>query len=74
MFSIFKPDPIKKLDKRYRAMLEKAMLAQRNGDIKAYSKLTYEADQIHHEILQLKKIDKASGWVIKEEILDSEGV
>lgn len=55
-------------------MLEKAMLAQRNGDIKAYSKLTYEADQIHHEILQLKKIDKASGWVIKEEILDSEGV
>ena len=46
MFSIFKPDPIKKLDKRYRAMLEKTMLAQRNGDIKAYSKLTYEADQI----------------------------
>lgn len=56
MFSIFKSDPIKKLNKNYEAKLEKAMMAQRNGDIKSYSQLTFEAEVIHNKI---KKIESA---------------
>ena len=43
MFSIFKADHIKKLNKTYEAKLEQAMHAQRNGDIKSYSMITAEA-------------------------------
>ena len=46
MFSIFKKDPIKKLDKLYENKLEEAMQAQRKGDIKSYSKITAEAEKI----------------------------
>lgn len=55
MFSIFKSDPAKKLNKLYEAKLEQAMLAQRNGDIKSYSELTYEAEEINKKIAALKK-------------------
>ena len=40
MFGLFKSDPAKKLLKQYKAKLEKAMHAQRNGDIRSYSFLT----------------------------------
>ena len=53
MFSIFKRDPAKKLKKRYFAKLEQAMLAQRNGDIKTYSELSAEADEIDKQIAKL---------------------
>lgn len=53
MFNFLKSDPIKKLDKEYGALLEKAMQAQRNGDIKGYSELTEQAEAIK------AKIDKA---------------
>jgi len=59
MFSIFKSDPVKKLNKAYKAKLEEAMLAQRNGDIKTYSLLTEEADSI------LEDIQKIESEVIK---------
>ena len=52
MFGFFKKDPAKKLQKQYEAKLHEAMLAQRNGDIKTYSFLTQEAEEI------LKAIDK----------------
>jgi hypothetical protein len=55
MFSLFKKDPIKKLNKTYEAKLEQAMHAQRNGDIKSYSMLTEEAEKINKEILALEK-------------------
>ncbi len=55
MFSIFKRDPIKKLDKAYEAKLEEAMLAQRNGDIKSYAALTSEAENIKKDILILQQ-------------------
>ena len=45
MFSLFKSDPSKKLRKRYQATLERAMLAQRGGDIKSYSFITAEAEE-----------------------------
>lgn len=56
MFSIFKKDPIKKLDKAYEAKLEQAMLAQRNGDIKAYSLITAEAEKIGEQIRALQNL------------------
>jgi hypothetical protein len=54
MFSLFKKDPVKKLKKSYMLKLEQAMNAQRNGDIKAYSYITSEADIMHKEILKLE--------------------
>ncbi|PKH06726.1 DUF6435 family protein [Moritella sp. Urea-trap-13] len=50
MYSIFKRDPVKKLTKLYSAKLEQAMYAQRNGDIRAYSMLTVEAEKLASEI------------------------
>lgn len=54
MFSIFKRDPIKKLNKLYENKLEEAMQAQRKGDIKLYSFITYEAEQIKERIIELE--------------------
>jgi hypothetical protein len=54
MLSIFKRDPVKKLQKAYVQKLEQAMNAQRNGDIRAYSAITQEAEKLHKEI---KKIE-----------------
>ncbi|ADZ92018.1 Lacal_2735 family protein [Marinomonas mediterranea] len=54
MFSIFKKDPKKKLNKQYSEKLELAMKAQRNGDIKGYSMLTSEAEDIYKEIQKLE--------------------
>ncbi|ARD42923.1 DUF6435 family protein [Colwellia sp. PAMC 21821] len=54
MFSIFKSDPLKKLNKRYEAKLELAMHAQRNGDIKGYAMITAEAEEIAVEIKALE--------------------
>ena len=59
MFSIFKKDPIKKLDKAYEDKLEQAMLAQRNGDIKAYAMITAEAEKLGEKIRELQCSEKA---------------
>lgn len=50
VFSFFKSDPLKKLNKEYDALLEKAMQAQRSGDILLYSQLTEQAEKIYQEI------------------------
>ncbi|WP_157631184.1 DUF6435 family protein [Vibrio pacinii] len=50
MFSIFKSNPAKKLKKRHSMILEQAMLAQRKGDIRSYSQLTAEAEEIFKQI------------------------
>lgn len=50
MFGIFKSNPSKKLRKQYDMTLEKAMLAQRKGDIKSYSMLTAEAEALWEKI------------------------
>jgi hypothetical protein len=54
MFSFLKRDPIKKLNKLYEQKLEEAMKAQRNGDIKSYSLITEEAENILMKINSLK--------------------
>jgi hypothetical protein len=58
MFSIFKKDPIKKLDKLYESKLEEAMYAQRKGDIKSYAMITAEAEKIKVQILELQTSTK----------------
>ncbi|MDC5706478.1 DUF6435 family protein [Vibrio europaeus] len=50
MFSLFKRDSTKKLKKQYAAKLEQAMLAQRRGDIRTYSLLTAEAEELGQQI------------------------
>lgn len=59
MFSLFKTNPLKKLQKQYDAKLEQAMLAQRNGDIRGYSEITAEAEVIYLKLQQLKAQDTA---------------
>jgi hypothetical protein len=54
MFSFFKRDLTKKLQKAYEAKLEQAMHAQRNGDIESYSIITDEAENIRQDIQKLK--------------------
>ncbi|MEQ3692966.1 MAG: DUF6435 family protein [Thalassolituus sp.] len=54
MFSFFKSDPIKKLKKQHLALLEQAMQYQRNGDIKTYSKLMSEADELDKKIQEIE--------------------
>lgn len=55
MFYLFKSDPTKKLKKQHAIVLEKAMHAQRNGDIRTYSTLTEEAETLHQQILALEE-------------------
>lgn len=59
MFSLFKPDPLKKLRKQYAETLEKAMLCQRGGDIYQYSFLTEQAEKLYAEIQALEARDQA---------------
>ena len=59
MFSLFKSDPTKKLKKQHAIVLEKAMHAQRNGDIRKYSTLTEEAEAIYQQIAELEKTGDA---------------
>ena len=52
MFGIFKKDPLKKLNEEYGRVQEKAVHAQRNGNIELFANLSAKADKI------LKKIEK----------------
>lgn len=60
MFGLFKKDPVKQLEKKYYAMLEKARDIQRSGDIKAYSKIMAESEELWAKIEEMrgKKEDK----------------
>ena len=55
MFSFFKSNPTKKLNKLLDIKLEQAMQAQRNGDIRTYSQLTFEADEITKKISEIDR-------------------
>ena len=54
MFGLFKKDPVKKLEKEYSNLMEKARDVQRSGDLKAYARIIAESEEI------LKKIDALS--------------
>jgi len=51
MFGFFKKNSLKKLEQKYSNMMTKAIEAQRNGNIRLYSEISFEADKI------LKKIE-----------------
>lgn len=53
MFGFLKPDPVKKLRREHDRLLEQAMHCQRNGDIRQYSLLTEQAEQLQQEIIRL---------------------
>ncbi len=55
MFSFFKKDPSRALDKQFRALLEQARDAQRGGDIKRYAELTGQADEVARKLEALRK-------------------
>ena len=46
MFGFLKQDPKKVLDKEYKSLLERAMQAQRSGDIRGYSELMEQAEAV----------------------------
>ena len=54
MFGFLKSDPSKKLRKIYDMKSTEAMLAQRKGDIKTYSMLTAEAEELWKQIETLE--------------------
>jgi len=54
MFGLFKSDPAEKLQKEYMSLLEQGMHAQRNGDIRKYSELTEQAENLLKKINELK--------------------
>tara|TARA_R110002110_G_scaffold205066_7_gene417058 strand:- start:191393 stop:191569 length:177 start_codon:yes stop_codon:yes gene_type:complete len=58
VISLFKSDPVKKLRKQYNAKLEEAMLAQRSGDIRTYSFMTAEAEEILKKIQAMESGNK----------------
>mgnify|MGYP001555028326 CR=1 FL=1 len=53
MFGLFKKNEVKKLEKQYEALMEKARDVQRSGDLRKYAVLIEESEEI------LKKIEEA---------------
>lgn len=53
MLGFLKGAPKKKLQKAYEEKLEKALHAQRNGDLRTHGDLMEEADKIYREIQKL---------------------
>jgi hypothetical protein len=50
MFGFLKKDPKATLDKEYRSLLERAMQAQRSGDIRGYSELMEQAESVKAQL------------------------
>tara|TARA_B100000949_G_C14209563_1_gene419660 strand:+ start:754 stop:933 length:180 start_codon:yes stop_codon:yes gene_type:complete len=59
VFNLFKSNPTKKLRRQYDKLLERAMHAQRNGDIKTYSMLTAESETLYKQIEAIENKDRA---------------
>ena len=55
MLGFLKGDPKKKLQKEYEAKLQKALHAQRNGDLRTHGTLMQEAENIYAELQKIEK-------------------
>lgn len=55
MLGFLKGDPKKKLQKEYEAKLQKALHAQRNGDLRTHGTLMEEAETIYAELQKIGK-------------------
>tara|TARA_R110002049_G_scaffold232354_7_gene404935 strand:+ start:3927 stop:4112 length:186 start_codon:yes stop_codon:yes gene_type:complete len=60
MFGLFKKSPLKHLQKDYDALLTKAFQAQRDGNIRLYSELTAESEELRLKIEGLRCTEDAS--------------
>ena len=58
MFGIFKKDPVKKLEKQYSVIMERARDVQRSGDLKAYARMIEESESILGKIEALRSNTK----------------
>lgn len=56
MSRFFKQFKAKALQKRYEALLKDAMTAQRNGDIRQYSELSKQADELYQKIQSASQV------------------
>lgn len=56
MFSFFKKDPVKKLNKKYLELMKEARDIQRSGDLKLYAKKIEAAELVAQKLEQLKGI------------------
>lgn len=54
MFGLFKRDPMKKLEKQYKEIMEEARDIQRSGDLRAYAKKLEEAEVVVKKMDALK--------------------
>ena len=54
MFGLFKKSPLEKLKQQHEELSTRAFHAQRNGDIRSYSTLTAEAEDIRQKIESLE--------------------
>ena len=54
MFSIFKKDPIKKLNRQYKKLMAEARDIQRSGDLRLYAEKVAMAEGIAYEIEKLR--------------------
>jgi hypothetical protein len=54
MFSLFKSDPVKKLETKRIKLLEEAMHIQRSGDLRLYAEKIVIIDQLEKEIEALR--------------------
>lgn len=50
MFGFFDKSPKKQWQKEYDSLLSRAFKAQRNGDVRLYSRLTAEAEAVREKI------------------------
>jgi len=50
MLRFFKKNPAKGLRKQYGQLVEKSFQARRNGNIRLYSELTVEAEEVRSEL------------------------
>ncbi len=55
MISFFKKAPEAKLKKEHAKLLERAMHAQRNGDIRGYSELSEQAQSVLDKLDELER-------------------
>lgn len=54
MFGLFKKSPLEKLQAEHESLSTRAFQAQRNGDIRTYSALTAEAEELRKKMESLK--------------------
>lgn len=58
MFGLFKSNPTKKMRKDLEKLQQQALEKQRNGDIRSYSYLTQQADEIWAKIQEIENKEK----------------